>query len=154
MEERLRILLADDEEIVHETIADYLTHLGYRVDGVQDGRGALQALEKEEYDIALVDVRMPGLNGLEVLEQVRELAPDLSVVIITGIPDEGALAAYRVLAKDFTRTVAMAVTTPSTDTLLMFQRAGAVTVSVGPEAPWAPAWRTAMELSWSTASAG
>ncbi len=77
-----------------------------------------------------------------------------SLVIVTGTPDEEILAAHKVLAADFTRTVVMAVTTPSDDVLLDFRRVGTITVGVGPDAPWRPAWRTAMELSWSTASVG
>ena len=75
---------------------------------------------------------------------------------MTGTPDHGVMAAYRVLAKDFTRTVVMAAGGPPPDAVALFQQAGAVTV-VGPAAAqgsWAPAWRTAMELSWSTASVG
>jgi uncharacterized protein (DUF58 family) len=77
-----------------------------------------------------------------------------ALVIVTGIPDDGVLAAYRVLAKDFARTIVMAVGDRTMESGTMFQRAGAVTVMVGPDANWAPAWRTAMELSWATASAG
>jgi uncharacterized protein (DUF58 family) len=77
-----------------------------------------------------------------------------ALVIVTGLPDDGVLAAYRVLAKDFTRTIVMAVADRTMESGTMFQRAGAVTVMVGPDAHWAPAWRTAMELSWATASAG
>lgn len=77
-----------------------------------------------------------------------------ALVIVTGIPDEGVLAAYRVLAKDFTRTVVMAVGDRTTDGAGIFQRSGAVSVMVGPDSSWGPAWRTAMELSWSTASVG
>jgi len=77
-----------------------------------------------------------------------------ALIIVTGIPDEGVLAAYRVLAKDFTRTVVMAVGDRTIDGGNSFQRSGAVTVMVGPDAHWAPAWRTAMEMSWASASAG
>jgi uncharacterized protein (DUF58 family) len=77
-----------------------------------------------------------------------------ALVIVTGIPDDGVLSAYRVLAKDFARTIVMAVGDRTMESGTMFQRAGAVTVMVGPDANWAPAWRTAMELSWASASAG
>ena len=77
-----------------------------------------------------------------------------ALIIVTGIPDDGVLAAYRVLAKDFTRTVVMAVGDRTVDNAGMFQRSGAVTVMVGADSSWAPAWRTAMELSWSSASVG
>lgn len=77
-----------------------------------------------------------------------------ALVIVTGVPDDGVLGAYRILAKDFTRTVVMAVADRSGETAGTLQRAGAVTVYAGPSGSWTPAWRTAMELSWATASAG
>jgi len=77
-----------------------------------------------------------------------------ALIIVTGIPDDGVLAAYRVLAKDFTRTVVMAVGDRTANDAGPFQRSGAITVMVGPDSNWSPAWRTAMELSWSTASVG
>ncbi len=75
-----------------------------------------------------------------------------ALILVTGIPDGGVVAAYRVLAQDFTRRIVMSV--GDRDGTVQLQRAGAVTVAIGPDASWAPAWRTAMELSWSTASAG
>jgi uncharacterized protein (DUF58 family) len=77
-----------------------------------------------------------------------------ALVIVTGPPDEGVAGALRVLSADFTRSVVMAVTPPYDDRLATVQRTGSVSVAAGAESAWAPAWRTAMELSWSTASAG
>jgi uncharacterized protein (DUF58 family) len=77
-----------------------------------------------------------------------------ALILVTGIPDDGVLGAYRILAKDFTRTVVMAVADRPGETTGTFQRAGAVTVYAGPSGAWAPAWRTAMELSWSTEPVG
>ncbi|MBM3694484.1 MAG: DUF58 domain-containing protein [Actinobacteria bacterium] len=77
-----------------------------------------------------------------------------ALVVVTGPPDEGVLAAYRLLAQDFARTIVLVAAEPSGQALLGLQRAGAVTIAAAPGALWAPAWRTAMELSWSTASLG
>jgi uncharacterized protein (DUF58 family) len=77
-----------------------------------------------------------------------------ALVIVTGLPDDGLLRAFRALAQDFARTVVLAVAERPGDALGAFQRAGAITVASGPATPWAPAWHTAMELSWSTATAG
>jgi hypothetical protein len=77
-----------------------------------------------------------------------------ALVMVTGLPDEGSLAAYRALAKDFARTVVLSAADRPADPLLAFQRAGAVTVCSAPDTTWGPVWRTAMELSWSTASLG
>lgn len=98
----LYILLADDEAIVRKTIGDYLTELGHRVQPVSDGSSALQWIEKQDYDIALVDIRMPGLDGLSLLQRIRESRPELSVVIITAHGNmEMAIQALRLGAADF-----------------------------------------------------
>ena len=94
-------------------------------------------------------IGIPGSN-----RRTATVGDIVTCVVKEAIPDDGVLSAYRVLAKDFTRTVVLAVTDQPVDTMVMFQRAGAITVASGPESPWRPAWRTAMELSWSTASAG
>ncbi|MBI5157422.1 MAG: DUF58 domain-containing protein [Acidimicrobiia bacterium] len=76
------------------------------------------------------------------------------LVFVTGIPDEGALTAFQVLANDFARTIVMVVTDRAGDGAAPFRQAGALTVMSRPGGSWAPGWRTAMESSWSTASVG
>ena len=76
------------------------------------------------------------------------------LVFVTGIPDEGALATFQVLANDFARTIVMVVTDRAGDGAAAFRQAGALTVMSRPGGSWAPGWRTAMESSWATASAG
>ncbi len=80
----LRILLVDDEAIVHQTLTPYLRDLGHTIDSAYNGKDALSKLDAREYDIALLDVRLPGMDGLEVLEKAQEIRPALSCVIITG----------------------------------------------------------------------
>jgi uncharacterized protein (DUF58 family) len=77
-----------------------------------------------------------------------------ALILVTGVPDQGALSVFRALARDFARTVVLAVVEHPGDSLLPLQQAGALTVPAGPGTPWTPAWHTAMELSWSTATAG
>ena len=92
--QRLKILLADDEGIVHETISNYLRDTGQQVDDACDGRAALDAIKASDYDLALIDLMMPGMEGLAVLRQAMEVRPELPAVIITGHPDlETAVAA-------------------------------------------------------------
>ena len=98
----LNILLVDDEEIAHQSIGDYLRDTGYRVEGAYDGMAALRVLAQEEFDLALVDVRMPGMDGLSLLERLQEEHPELSVVIVTGHGTmETAVQALRLGAADF-----------------------------------------------------
>ena len=85
--DNLRILLADDEKIVHLTIGDYLSDCGHQVDSAVDGARALEAIEKNRYDVVIADVRMPGLDGLSLLTRARKLHPGMPVIVITGHGD-------------------------------------------------------------------
>ena len=100
----LKILLADDEEIVHETISSYLRDTGQQVDDVRDGPAALQSIQARAYDLALIDLVMPGMEGLAVLRKAVEIRAEMPAVIITGHPDlETAVAALRLGAADYLR---------------------------------------------------
>lgn len=102
MDKSLRILLADDEDIVLRTIGDYLVDSGYHVEKTRDGLAALKALEAEDYDLALFDVQMPGLDGLALLGKAQQVRPETSVVIITGHGTMTmAIEALRLGAADF-----------------------------------------------------
>lgn len=101
-ERSLYILLVDDEDIVHITLGDYLRDSGHRIDEARDGIGALNAIESNDYDLALVDVRMPGMDGFDLLEKIQAASPELSVVFITGHGNmEMAIQALRLGAADF-----------------------------------------------------
>jgi len=86
-----RILVVDDEAGIRETMGDILTLEGYDVTAVESGEKAIESCGRERYDFALVDFRMPGLNGLETLREIKRLAPDTKGIIITGA-DVGPLA--------------------------------------------------------------
>ncbi len=76
------------------------------------------------------------------------------LVICTGVPDEADLGAFRLLGRDFYRTLVMSVADQKTEVILRFARAGATTIVVRPTERWAPVWKDSMEAAWSTASAG
>ena len=80
----LRILFADDEAHLRDLMQMELPRLGHEVTACADGTAALKALEKGSYDAALLDLRMPGLTGIEVLAQIRQMSPETQVVILTG----------------------------------------------------------------------
>ena len=102
MEGSLNILLADDEKIVHQTLTDHLRNLGHQVDSVYDGLAALEAIRIGDYDIAAVDIRMPGMDGITLLGKIQEIRPDVSVVIITGHGNmDTAIQALRLGAADY-----------------------------------------------------
>lgn len=101
-ERTLRILLVDDEQIVRQTLGDYLRESGHHVVEACDGPAAVRSIEACDHDLALVDVRMPGMDGFELLAKAEGLRPDMPVVMITGHADmEVAIRALRLGAADF-----------------------------------------------------
>jgi len=79
----LNILLAHNEEIIHKTIAGYLRDSGHDVDKVYDAHAALKAVQRRDYDMALVDIRVSGMDDLFLLTRLQEIRPEMSVIIIT-----------------------------------------------------------------------
>jgi DNA-binding NtrC family response regulator len=97
----IRVLLADDEPHLGAILEQFLTARGFRVRVVRDGRAALEALRAEPFDVALLDVVMPELDGLEVLRRLREESTPPEILVITGNGTvETALAALRLGAYD------------------------------------------------------
>jgi DNA-binding NtrC family response regulator len=80
----LRILFADDEKSLQEFMRSELPRLGHEVIVCPDGKAAVKALEKATFDAAILDLRMPGLNGIETLQQIKQISPDTEVIIMTG----------------------------------------------------------------------
>lgn len=98
----LHVLLADDEEVVRSTIGDYLRRVGHCVEEAEDGQAAVEALEARDYDVALVDLRMPRLDGLAVLARAQKARPEMPVVMITGHGTmETVIETLRLGAADF-----------------------------------------------------
>jgi DNA-binding NtrC family response regulator len=79
-----RILVVDDEEIARRNLSHVLAREGYEVDCAQDGAAALALLAEKRYQLLLTDLRMPGIDGLELLRQTKERWPDTEVVMITA----------------------------------------------------------------------
>lgn len=97
-----RILLVDDEPIVHETLGGFLRDREYEVVECQDPRDALQLLARQLADIVLIDLKMPHLDGMTLLQRIVERFPEVPAVIITGHGDmETVLEALRQGAADF-----------------------------------------------------
>jgi CheY-like chemotaxis protein len=115
-----RVLVVDDEPQVVEMLRELLAELGYTVETAGHGAAALQRVPEFKPDVVLLDLQMPGLSGLQVLEVLRRDHPGLPVVIVTGNTDadvaRGTLArgAFNYLRKPFdfdvlARVVAAAV---------------------------------------------
>ena len=97
-----RILIADDDEVSCELFAETLADQGFAVETVTSGEQALARLRQRNYDLLIVDVRMPGLSGLEVTRLVHEQFPSLPVIVMTAFGSiEAAVEAIHEGAFDF-----------------------------------------------------
>jgi two-component system response regulator AtoC len=96
------ILVVDDEEIVRESLGGWLEKDGYQVETAPDGASALAKLKAKKRTIMIVDLKMPGMDGLQVLEEAKKLQSDLSVVIMTAYATvDTAVAAMKSGAYDY-----------------------------------------------------
>ncbi len=98
----LRVLFVDDEKSLQEFMRSELPHLGHEVTVCPDGRTALKVLEKSTFDVAILDLRMPGMTGIEVLEHLKQVSPDTEAIVMTGHASmETAIEAVRLGAFDY-----------------------------------------------------
>lgn len=96
------ILIVDDEKNIRLTLSQALAVLGVDVDMAENGREALAKLKEKDFRLILLDLRMPGIGGMEVLRQVRKIRPDTRVIIITAHGTiESATEAMKLGACDF-----------------------------------------------------
>ena len=97
-----RILIADDEEIVIRSCLRILDGDDFQVEAVQDGREALRKIEENPYDVMILDIMMPNMDGLEVLRRVKETHPNVDVIMITGLSQiDTAVQAMKLGAFDY-----------------------------------------------------
>lgn len=98
----IRVLVVDDELGIREGCRRVLTPQGFEVDVAENGPAGLHKLRESRYDILLLDIMMPGMSGMEVLRQARQIDPDLICIIITGYATvDLAVQAIREGAHDF-----------------------------------------------------
>src|ERR1039458_5545260 len=79
-----KILIVDDELVVRDSLGKWFTSEGYTARSVGSGREALEVLGQASFDLALLDIKMPGMDGIELQARLKEADPDLSVIIMTG----------------------------------------------------------------------
>ncbi|RMH36239.1 MAG: hybrid sensor histidine kinase/response regulator [Deltaproteobacteria bacterium] len=90
--QRQRILIVDDDEVVRESLVDELGDL-FAVDAAASGEEAVEKLARTQYDAVISDLRMPGMDGIEVLDRAKELNPDVIRILLTGYLDDKARVA-------------------------------------------------------------
>ena len=109
VESTVRILIIDDEEIVHASLKRILGRLGHEVTNVFSAEEGLDLIEKEQFNLIMVDLMMPKMNGIQFLESLAKSSRRIPVIMITGYPTIGTavkalrLGAVDYVAKPFTR---------------------------------------------------
>ncbi len=97
-----KVLVVDDEETMRRSLADILRLEGYQVQAVSSGEAAVDLLRKDTFDVILLDIKMPGMDGLEVLRTVARIAPETMVILLTAHGSlESAVEAVRYQAHDY-----------------------------------------------------
>lgn len=97
-----KILVVDDERDMRWLLMRVLRDQGFEAVAAEDGQAALEQISREPPDVVLLDLKMPGLNGIQVLEQVKGMAPQMPVVIVTAYGDlPSAVQAMRLGAYDY-----------------------------------------------------
>jgi CheY-like chemotaxis protein len=81
-----RVLIVDDDRCSCEILSKILSLRGYGVDTAADGYTALELIRHRDYGLALIDYRMPGMDGVELYRRIRELRPNMVGVFVTGFP--------------------------------------------------------------------
>jgi DNA-binding NtrC family response regulator len=79
-----RILIVDDEEVMRDSLSDWLREDGYDVVAVESGAEAIEKVKAEAWNTLLVDLKMPGMDGIEVVRQVKKISPELPMIMITA----------------------------------------------------------------------
>ena len=97
-----KILVVDDEEAMRRSLADILRLEGYQVQALSNGISAIEILQRQTFDLLLLDLKMPGMDGMEVLRNVAKVAPDTLVILLTAHGSlESAIEALRRDAYDY-----------------------------------------------------
>jgi CheY-like chemotaxis protein len=95
MTDGLTILVADDNEDLLETFALILKRHGFFVETAVSGASAVDKFKKRRFDVALMDIVMPGMNGVEASRKIKEINPEATIILMTGYSDEPLLSLAR-----------------------------------------------------------
>lgn len=107
MKRKIKILIVDDQEGIRRLLAEACSLLGYEVFTAASGQEALETVKKNNFQVALVDMKMPGMNGLETMKQLLETVKDLKGIVMTGygeidlVADVNKLGIAALLQKPF-----------------------------------------------------
>ncbi len=98
----MEILFLEDEPTIQEVLAEYMKMQGYQVTAVSDGEQALKLLSERKFDMAVLDIMVPKISGLEVLSFIRENRPETATIMLTALGDEKTqVQAFNLYADDY-----------------------------------------------------
>jgi len=98
----MKILIVDDDDVLRSELSEWLTREGYEVESVDSGKAALEMVKKRDFELILTDLKMPGMDGIDVLEAVKKLKPQGHVVMITAFGTiDTAVKAMKIGADDY-----------------------------------------------------
>ena len=83
-QDKRNLLVVDDEAVIREGMRRILAAQGYHVETSASGRTAIEKIQEQDFDVVITDLKMPGMDGIEVLKTIRILQPEVPVIIITG----------------------------------------------------------------------
>ena len=103
-----KILIVDDDVSVNDFLVRFFKLKGYEwIESVDRGKKALEIIEKEEIKLVLLDIKLPDIGGIELLQKIKQIRKDIAVIMITGFPEEATakealkLGAYDYIIKPF-----------------------------------------------------
>lgn len=97
-----KIIIVDDEKLMREALVEWLNDEGYTVDVASDGPEALEMFKKNSYKSMIVDLNMPGMDGLTLIKKVKEKEPEIKIILITAYPSlETSIEAKKYGAVDY-----------------------------------------------------
>src|SRR5436309_14158501 len=82
--DKARILIVDDEMVIRESLGAWFRDEGYEVDVADSAKAALESLARQSWDVFIVDIKMPGIDGLELQRKLLEIQPDATVIVMTA----------------------------------------------------------------------
>lgn len=98
----MRILFLEDEPTIREVLTEYMRQENYEVVCAKDGQRAMKLLEEEEFDMAVLDIMVPKVSGLQVLDFIRKQRPETATIMLTALEDERTqLQAFNLYADDY-----------------------------------------------------
>ena len=102
MPDKSRILVVDDEEALRTVLSNELAGEGYEVESASDGDEAISKVQNKKFDLLLLDIKMPRVDGFEVLRFIKKTYPAVKVIMLTGFADlKNAIESKKLGAEDF-----------------------------------------------------